>query len=88
MEANSHFTKQKTISGAMPSISAAMCFKFLYSQLSVCSLLCPVSIRPEWRDRFSIEWQMNSPLSDSERRGHISTACPNNLESENVYKAQ
>ena len=42
MEANSHFTKQKTISGAMPSISAAMCFKFLYSQLSVCSLLCLV----------------------------------------------
>ena len=73
-------------SGAMQSISSAMCFKFLYSQLSVCSLLCCPSARPEWRDRFSIEWQMNSPLSDSERSGHISRPGPNNVDSENFQK--
>ena len=52
----------------------------------LCALCSALSIRPEWRDRFSIEWQMNSPLSDSERRGHISRPYPNNVYSEKLYR--
>ena len=48
-------------------ILGAMFFKFLYNCSSRPSV--PLSVRAsEWRDRFSIEWQMNSLLSGGRAR--------------------